>query len=186
MAKRFLILGFLIAAACGGAPSENTDVAPTRESIGTAYAAVPELNLRKEPNDASEVVAMMQEGEPLTLLADKGDWIEVRIDFERTGWAKKAETSEEQPGGQTAGEGGVRFRKPPNPVPSPTPATGEIVLIANVNEYGRVMSIRTETNTTGSSILEAKNTNELQNAEFYPLRRGGKAIPFEYEYRVSY
>lgn len=183
-----LTLAVIAAAAVGcGAPEADTASAPPRAPVGIAYANVAELSVHKEPADASEVVATMSQGEPLTIMSEKGEWVEVRLDFERNGWAKKSDTADELVQQDvSAGSGGVRFKVPPNPVPSQGGATGEIVLIANVNEFGRVMSIRTQSNSTGSTYLEAKNTAELQKAEFYPLTQGGKTVPFEYEYTVSY
>lgn len=188
MVKQLSLLALILIAAAGcGTPATDAANEPIREPVGIAYANVPELSVHKEPAESSEVLATMGLGEPLTIMSDKGEWVEVRLDFERNGWAKKSDTADELVQQDvSAGSGGVRFKKPPNPVPSQGGAYGELVLVANVNEFGRVMSVRTELNTTGSAYLEAKNTSELQNAEFHPLQRDGATVPFEYEYRVTY
>jgi uncharacterized protein YgiM (DUF1202 family) len=179
-----LVLLLVIAAAC----SEKEAPAVMRESIDTYYVAVPELQIRKSPDAGAEVIETFYDGSPLTVLAKQPEWVEVRIDSETSGWVLLSEVSTTEPVADAAdsGPGGARFKKRPSPVYSNTPVTGEIVLEAQVNEYGRVMSVRTISNTTGSVPLEAKNAQELRNAEFFPLRQSGRIVPFVYEYRVTY
>ncbi|MGH9459309.1 MAG: hypothetical protein ACRD2J_16865, partial [Thermoanaerobaculia bacterium] len=109
--------------------------------------------------------------------------------YNQTGWVPTADLTTQAPPSGDVRVGGMpipQFRVPPAPVFSPTGASGQIVLEANVNSSGDVLSVRVLRNTTGREDLALKNIEELKRAKFYPLVRGGGRQPFIYEHRVSY
>lgn len=183
--RTFLILP-LLALACGEkAPS----VPPAREPVAIRYVAADELPIHQAKDEASPVISTFQIGAPVSVLADQGDWSEVRITFDSSGWVRRDQLSDTPPGDIAASGGGSstpRFRVPPAQVFSPGRVSGEIVLEADVNTDGEVTGVRAIANTTGRADLEAKNVEELRKAKFYPLVIGGARKTFIYEHRISY
>lgn len=156
-----------------------------RQPIGILYVAVPELKIHEQPSETSPVVATYREAESVTIYSNRGEWAEVQLFEERSGWARRSELTDQKAG--THGDPSKpRFRVPPSPVWSQKKVHGEIVFEATVNESGTVLSVRTLANSTGDAALEARNRAELMQAKFYPLIRSGGPKPFVYEYRVTY
>ncbi len=186
MARRLLPILALLVAACGETPA---DAPPAREPIAIRYVAAEELPIHRSQDEASPILATYETGERVSVLADQGEWSEVRITFDTSGWVRSAQLSDE-PAGELAASGGgsssPRFKVPPAQVFSPGGVSGDIVLEADVNTDGEVTDVRTVANTTGRMDLEAKNVAELRKATFYPLLVGGARKPFIYEHRISY
>lgn len=182
MAKNLLFALVLAVAlaGCGDPPAGP----PPREAISSMYVNVPELRIYAKPDPTSEVLSTYRVGETVSVLADKGDWVEVRVGMEGSGWAEKKSLSTTREEGSTVDT--PRFATPPNPVFSPNPVKGEIMLEADVNTDGDVTAVRTISNTTGNDALAAKNEEALKLAKFYPIMDHGKAKPFIYMHRVTY
>lgn len=176
----FVTILLVLAAACSEPPAPP----PAREPAGILYVAVPELQIHEQPGEQAPVVATFREGESVTVYAERGDWAEVQLFDDRSGWARRSELTEtrESYGPSTT----PQFRRPPSPVWSPRKVQGEIVLEASVNERGDVLSVRILSNSTGDAALGEQNRSALMAAKFRPLARHGKVHPFLYEYRVSY
>lgn len=179
-----LLLSSLIA--CGGEPSAAEP--PVRETLAIRYVSEPEVQVHAQPDPSSPVLANFQFAETVSVLADQGEWSEIRVNLDQSGWALRSQLSDTSPQAPAAADGSPtpRFKVPPSPIFSPGGASGEIVLEASVNTAGRITDIRTIRNTTGRPDLEAQNKAELMKAEFYPLRSGGELRPFIYEHRVTY
>src|SRR3712207_3081616 len=80
----------LLLAACEGQHTvTDTGTMDTREPLAVKYVGAPELNVRAQPNDTASVLTTYQNGEAVTILADKGEWVEVRTG-DRSGWARAA------------------------------------------------------------------------------------------------
>ncbi|HVR42822.1 MAG TPA: SH3 domain-containing protein [Thermoanaerobaculia bacterium] len=165
---------------------ERAEAPPARDPIGIRYVATDEMPVRGRPAETGAVTARFGVGERVSILAERGEWVEVRITFDRSGWARRDDLSD-SPLTTSGGAGSApRFRTPPSPVFSPTGVSGEIVLEAQVNTDGDIVGVRTLRNTTGRPDLEAKNAAELRGARFYPLIVGGARRSFVYEHRVEY
>lgn len=181
--RRFGFL-LLVLAACAQEKSVNTDTMDTREPVAIRYVGTPELAVREKADDTAEVIATYQNGEAISVLAEKGEWAEVRTG-DRAGWAHAAdltdasekETQEENPQ--------PKFRVMPLPVSAPS-AHGEIYIEANVNSDGEVTDVRLITNTTGSPALAQQNADSLRRAKFYPIMQKGERTPFKYYHKVTY
>jgi uncharacterized protein YgiM (DUF1202 family) len=181
--RRFGFL-LLLLAACAQEKTVNTDTMDTREPVAIRYVGAPELAVREQANDTAEILATYQNGEAISVLAEKGDWVEVRTG-DRSGWAHAAdltnaagkETQEENPQ--------PKFRVMPLPVSAPS-AHGEIYIEANVNSDGEVTDVRLITNTTGSPALAQQNADSLRRAKFYPIMQKGERTPFKYYHKVTY
>ena len=183
--KRALLSLLLVAVAC---KSETvvTDTGPmeTREPVAVRYVGAPELPVREQPNDTAPVIATYQNGEAISVLVDKGEWVEVRTG-DRAGWAKAADLTTAEAKEEAEANPQPKFRVMPLPVSAPS-ARGEIYIEADVNSDGEVVSLRTITNTTGSGALQAQNEAALRQAKFYPIVQDGERKPFKYYHRVTY
>lgn len=177
----------LLALAVIGCAPEAPDLPPTRDAIAIRYVSKPEIQIHAEPRAGAAVLTSYRIGETVTVLSEREDWTEIRLDLERSGWVPSGSLSAEPPQ-RTAADGSPepRFRVAPNPVFSPSGARGEIVLEASVNTDGDVVEVRTLRNTTGRPDLEAQNRSELRKAKFYPLLVNGQVRQFIYEHRVTY
>jgi TonB family protein len=182
--KRLALL-VLLAAACKQ-ETVVTDTTPvdTREPVAIRYVGAPELPVREQPNDTAPILVTYQNGESISVLAEKGEWVEVRSG-DGSGWARAADLTDAA-GRQEAEENPQpKFRVMPMPVSAPS-AKGEIYLEADVNSDGEVTSVRTISNTTGSAALEAQNTNALKNAKFFPIMQNNQRTKFKYYHKVTY
>lgn len=163
-----------------------TDTTPidTREPVAIRYVGAPELPVREQPNDAAPVLVTYQNGEAISVLAEKGEWVEVRAGGQ-SGWAKAADLTSAEAAAEQEDNPQPKFRVMPMPVTAPS-AQGEIYLEADVNTDGDVVNVRTITNTTGSEALAIQNTNALKAAKFYPIMQNNARVPFKYYHRVTY
>ena len=182
--RRIAVLLALALAACRNEPAV-TETVDTREPVGIMYVGAPGgLNVREQANDTAPILATYQNGEAISVLVDKGEWVEVRTG-DRAGWAKKADLTTAT--GKAAEEENPqpKFRVMPLPISAPS-AKGEIYIEADVNSDGDVVNTRLITNTTGSVGLAAQNENALKSAKFYPIIRKNERVPFKYYHRVTY
>ena len=174
----------LLLAGCTSETPVATETMDTRPAIGVQYVGAHELNVRERAEENAPVIATYSNGEAISILSEKGDWVEVRTG-ERAGWAKKADLTTAE--GKTAAEENPepKFRVMPMPVSAPM-ARGEIYIEADVNTDGDVVSTRLITNTTGSSALALQNQTALKSARFYPIVIKGERQKFKYYHRVTY
>ncbi|HEX7828915.1 MAG TPA: SH3 domain-containing protein [Thermoanaerobaculia bacterium] len=179
-----LALAFLALAACTKEAPVVTGTFETREPVAVRYVGSPELNVYEKADDKSPVMATYQNGEAMSILVDKGEWVEVRTG-DRSGWAKASDLTTAE--GKTAQDEDPqpKFKVMPMPVSAPS-ARGEIYLEADVNSDGEVVNIRTITNTTGSDALANQNAAALRSAKFYPIVVKGERKAFKYYHKVTY
>ena len=182
--KRLAMMLVLLAACSREAPVTDTTPIDTREPINISYVGSPELAVRERAADDAPVIATFGNGEAVSVLADKGDWVEVRTG-DRTGWAKKSELTTAAAKEESEANPQPKFRAMPMPVSAPS-ARGEIYIEADVNTDGEVTSVRMIQNTTGSEVLGQQNMDALRNAKFYPIVVKGERQKFKYYHRVTY
>lgn len=182
--KRATLL-LLLAVACKQ-ETVVTDTTPmdTREPVAIRYVGSPELPVREQANDTAPIIATYQNGEAVSILVDKGEWVEVRSG-DRAGWARSADLTSAEARQEQEDNPQPKFRVMAMPVSAPS-AHGEIYLEADVNSDGEVTAVRTITNTTGSLALEAQNTASLKQAKFYPIMQKNQRTKFKYYHRVTY
>ena len=158
--------------------------APARETIEIAYVGAPELNVHAKADDASPVVTKFLNGESVSVLAKKGDWVEVRT-ADGSGWAHGADLTNAAGAKAEEENPTPKFSKPPSPVSQPG-AHGTVYIEAAVNTDGDVTHTQLISNTTGSAALAAQNEAALKQAKFYPIVQKGQKKDFLYYYRVDY
>src|ERR1044071_1556304 len=87
---RLAALLLLLAACKGEVTVTDTGTMDTRDPVAVKYVGAPELQVRAEANDTAAVLATYQNGEAVSVLAEKGEWAEVRTG-DRAGWARAAD-----------------------------------------------------------------------------------------------
>jgi outer membrane biosynthesis protein TonB len=182
--KRYAVLAVLLAACAREAPVTDTTPTETREPISIAYVGSPELPVRERAEDSAPILATYGNGEAVSILAEKGDWVEVRTG-DRTGWAKKSDLTTAEAKQEAETNPQPKFRVMPMPVSAPS-AHGEIYIEADVNTDGDVTALRMVQNTTGSEVLGTQNLDALRHARFYPIVVKGERQKFKYYHRVTY
>ena len=182
--KRLALL-VLLAAACKQ-ETVVTDTTPvdTSEPVAMRYVGAPELPVREQPNDTAPVIATYQNGEAVSVLAQKGEWAEVRTG-DSSGWARMSDLTNAAAKEAYEDDPTPKFRVMPLPVTAPS-ARGEIYIEADVNSDGEVIRTKLITNTTGSPSLAAQNESALQSAKFHPIVQKNERKPFKYYHRVTY
>ncbi|HYR29080.1 MAG TPA: SH3 domain-containing protein, partial [Thermoanaerobaculia bacterium] len=152
--------------------------------IGISYVGAQELPVREAANDTAAVITTYSNGEAISVLADKGEWVEVRTG-DRSGWAKKADLTTAEAKTEAEENPQPKFRVMPLPITAPG-ARGEIYIEADVNTDGDVVSTRIITNTTSSPALATQNEGALKRAKFFPIVVKGERQRFKYYHRVTY
>lgn len=180
-----LLLAFtLVACKEASEPVATTATVDSREPIRVAYVGAPELQVREQANDTAPVLATYQNGEAISVLAENGEWVEVRSG-DGSGWAKTADLTDAAGKASADANPEPKFKVIPMPVSAPS-AHGSIYIRAKVNTDGEVTSTDILENTTGSPVLAEQNANALKSAKFHPLIVKGERRQFEYFHRVSY
>ncbi len=171
-----------LALACG-TKKEPPAAPPSRDTIAIKYAAG-DLEIRDAPRDDATLLSTYKTGESVSILAEQGDWSEIKISFEKSGWARSSNlVATKSEVGSTPDQ--VRFRIAPSPITQPG-VRGIIRLEATVNVHGDVTGVKTLENTTGRTELELRTSDSLRKAKFYPLLKDGKAQQFVYEYTATF
>lgn len=181
--KRIAIL-LLVLAACKAETPAPAATVDERLPIGVWYVGAPELLVREQPNDTAAELATYSNGESVSVLAEKGDWVEVRTG-DRSGWAKRADLTTAERKAQAEENPEPKFRVLPMPVSAPS-AKGEVYIEADVNTDGEVTATRILTNTTGQPALATQNANALRSARFFPIIIKGERQQFKYYHKVTY
>jgi uncharacterized protein YgiM (DUF1202 family) len=173
---------FLLPLNC--AKQEAASASDTREAIQIAYVGAPDLKVHAKPDEASRLLTTFFNGESVSVLSRKGDWVEVRTTG-GSGWARGADLTNAAAAAAEEENPTAKFRVPPAPVSAPA-THGTIYIEAAVNTDGEVTSTKLITNTTGSDALAAQNEAAIKVAKFYPIVQKGEKKPFLYYYRVDY
>ena len=183
--KTTTLLLILALAGCGEKTKafleEPTD---TRGPIATSYVTGPELPVYERADESSPVIITYQNGESVPVLAQKGEWTEIRTG-DRSGWVKSASLGSSKEAAVLQDNVVARFVKAPTSVTNLT-AKGEVYIEADVNTDGDVVNTRIITNTTGSAELAQQNAAALRTAKFYPIVKNGERQVFKYYHRVTY
>jgi len=182
--RAVLLFSFALVACRQNEPAASTATVDTREPVRVAYVGAPELQVREQASDSAPVLSTYQNGEAISVLAEKGEWVEVRSG-DGSGWAEAADLTDAA--GKDAADANPepKFKVVPMPVSAPS-ARGAIYIRAKVNTDGEITSTEILENTTGNTALAEQNASALENAKFHPMIVKGERRQFEYFHRVSY
>lgn len=179
--KRLLFVLLVVLAAC---KQEVVPAPPAHETLEIAYVGAPELSVHSKTDDASPVVTKFLNGESVSILSKKGDWVEVRT-TDGSGWAHAADLTNAAGAKAEEANPTPKFRKPPSPVTQPG-IHGTVYIEAAVNTDGDVTHTTIISNTTGSEAIALQNEAALKQSKFYPIVQKGQKKDFLYYYRVDY
>ncbi len=163
---------------------ETAAVTDTREPIGVQYVGAPEMPVHKWARDDSPVVSKFLNGESVSILARRGDWIEVRT-AGGSGFAHAADVTDAAQAQKDKENPSPKFQHIPSPVTSPG-AHGIVYIEASVNTEGEITGTQIIENSTGQPDLGERNAEALKRARFYPMVIKGQRKSFLYDYRVDY
>src|SRR5881628_1919090 len=114
MMKIWILAVPLLFAACRQEPA-TTIATDTRSPIEIAYVGAPEMQVHKRGDAASPVITTYLNGESVSLLARKGDWVEVKT-AGASGWAHAADLTNAESAKAEEAKPTGRFRIAPSPV----------------------------------------------------------------------
>jgi hypothetical protein len=184
MKLKVSVLVLLLLVACGTKRQVPAASAETpRKAIEILYVGVPQLSVYTQPNDVSPVITTYGYTETVSILARKGDWVEVRT-VDGSGFAHANELINVGEVSKLK-EATPRFMVPPVGVPKGG-VRGEIAFEAKVNTDGVVVDVTTVKNTTRSEALATANAESLKNAKFFPMIQKGQHVAFTYQHHVYY
>ena len=182
--RKIAVAFVLVFAACMSRPPAMPPADATRTAIDIKYVGVPSLNVYAEPNATSQVITTYGYTETVSILAKKGEWVEVRT-VDGSGWSRAADLIGAAEVQAILGTPAPRFATPPVTVPEAR-LHGEISLMAKVNTDGEVIDVWTISDTTKSKKLVDANSAALRQAKFYPIVQKGQRLTFTYKYDVVY
>ena len=182
--RKIAIAFVLVALACTTRPPAAPPADAIRTAIDTKYVGVPSMKIYSEASEISPVVTEYGYTETVSILARRGEWVEVRT-VEGSGWAKEAELIDGATVDEVLKNPAPKFLTPPVAIPQPN-AHGTMALMAKVNTDGSVLEAWKITDTTGSAKLVEANLAALREAKFYPIVQHGQRLTFTYEYDVTY
>ena len=205
MKNRFAAaLCLLLIAGCGGntpapAPSPTprpAEPAPAPVTVeehpgGTVRVNVSTLNVRGEASTSAEIIGHVRRGERLTVIADAGDWLRVKLGDGTTGWVSSELVVREGAATRPRRSGcppdsDYSFVNAPKPAFSEGGAHGIVVIEANVDARGIVTSTRVVSNDTHDDALASLAEREIRNARFAPPVRNCVSRAFVFTYKRAF
>ena len=152
--------------------------------IAIQYVGAPEAAVHKWAKEDSPVITKILNGESVSVMSKRGEWVEVRV-ATNVGFVKASELTDAATAQKEKENPDPKFKNVPSPVTAPG-AHGTVYIEANVNTEGEVTSVKVINNTTGRTDLAERNAAALEHARFYPIVIKGERKPFVYYYRVDY
>ena len=192
----------MILAGCGGSapaphpapssePTASASAASAERIIGSVKVSAATLNVRAEANGEAQIIAHTRRGERLSVLADSGDWLRVRLGDGTTGWVSSQHVLREgsvarprRPG--CPADSDFHFVTTPRPEFSESQAHGIVKVDASVDANGNVTATRIVSNSTGDQSLGALAEREIRVARFSPPIRNCAGRAFIFSYKRSF
>ena len=166
-------------------------MAPEDRAAGTVRVNVSTLNVRGGASTSSEIIGHVRRGERLTLIADAGDWLHVKLNDGTTGWVSSelvvregAATHPRRSG--CSPDSDYSFITAPKPSFSELGPHGMVIIEANVDARGIVTSTRVVSNDTHDDALSSLAEREIRNARFAPPMRNCTARAFVFTYKRAF
>jgi TonB family protein len=194
----------LLLAGCGGnapapAPApEPQPVAPSpaparpdESGLGTVRVNVSTLNVRSDASGSAEIVGHVRRGERLTIIADSGDWLHVKLGDGTSGWVSSQLVVREGAAARPRRAGcppdsNYSFVNAPKPSFDEGGAHGMVVVEASVDARGNVTSTRVVSNDTHDDALASTAEREVRNAKFAPPIRNCVPKAFFFTYKRAF
>jgi uncharacterized protein YgiM (DUF1202 family) len=194
----------LLLAGCGGnaqspaAAPEPRSAAPApapatgeEQATGTVFVNVSTLNIRGDASTSAEIVGHARRGERLIVVGDAGGWLRVRLNDGTAGWVASQLVVREGAAARPRRNGcppdsNYSFISPPKPSFSEDGPHGMVVIEANVDARGIVISTRVVSNATNDVSLAAIAEREIRSARFAPPIRNCAPKAFFFTYKRAF
>jgi len=195
----------LLIAGCGGntpapepapsprpvTPAPAPSTTAEDHAVGTVRVNVSTLNVRGEASTFAEVIGHVRRGERLTVIADAGDWLHVKLSDGTSGWVSSQLVVREGAATRPRRSGcppdsDYSFLNAPKPAFSEGGPHGMVVIEANVDVRGIVTSTRVVSNETHDDALASMAEREIRNARFAPPVRNCVTRAFVFTYKRAF
>jgi uncharacterized protein YgiM (DUF1202 family) len=199
--KRFAVVVLLVAGCASAPPAAPPSTPPPAPApsapamdavIGSVRVNATALNVRSDPSMNGEIVTHAKKGEKLDVLAERGDWLRVRLADGSEGWVSAQHVMRDGASAAKPRRSGCpsdsdyAFAKNPMPVFSDSGAHGMVTVEANVDSKGNVTSTKLISNTTGDESLGFLTEREIRAAKFIPPVRECVPKAFIFTYKRSF
>lgn len=138
------------------------------------------LNVRRDATTRAAVVTRVKRGERLVVLERKGGWVRVLLPNGGSGWVSARYVRSESPCPADKAEAELLSDVPLSF--SEGGSIGTVVVEANVDATGSVVSTRVVSDTTGIPELAQRAESEARTLKFSPPVRDCHPVPFVYTY----
>jgi TonB family protein len=208
----FVVLLALAVSRCASAPADRPSPAAPQPAAAiaepsprrsTVIVTASALNVRSAPAADADVVTKVSRGDELAVLGTSDGWTNVRVSSGATGWVSSQHVSPDgllrEAPKRTAAAKPKRPSRPGCPadsdfsfVKAPVPSFDEVrrpglvVVDANVDAKGNVISTRIVSNSTGDPALAALAEREIRTARFAPPIRNCAPRAFIFSYKRSF
>ena len=170
-------------------PAPESEPAPAAAEVSWLVSAK-SVNIRETASTKAATVARLSKGARLTSFEEKDGWLRVKLPDTRIGWIRKDLLKKD--------DGCLPDRKevlltPPMlrmsdgaGTPGTAGAKGKIVVEADIDENGKVRSVRVVTNETGSAERAETAKSEVQGVTFLPPVKKCRVTGFTYVYTRTF
>ena len=182
-----------VAASCRTAPAPPPPPPPPQvEPEAPAPAPAPvmvtvtgtRLNVRQGPSVDTATLAKVKRGEKLTVVAEEGEWLQVSLPGDKTGWVSGRYVKRETPCPPDKPEPEI-LDGPPFSF-SEGATLGKVVIDIAVDAAGTVTATKVTSNTTGDQGLADHALEEAKSFRFAPPVRRCRPVAFTYVYTRNY
>lgn len=162
-------------------PAPEEKPAPTQFFVRVVGSR---LNVRQGPNVDTPAVAKVKKGAKLAVIGQDGDWFQVRLSDDKTGWVLGKYVSKDQPCGPDKATAEI-LNAPPLSFTEGRPL-GRVVVEATVDASGSVVRTKVIQDTTGDDALAKQAETELRALKFAPPIRKCRPLPFIYTFTRNF
>ncbi|MDL2716464.1 MAG: SH3 domain-containing protein [Acidobacteriota bacterium] len=184
---------------CSSAPPPPPPPAPEPAPEPAAEAAAAETawvvtaktaNVRDSASTKAGTVAKLKKGDRLTGYEEKDGWLRVKLKDTRAGWIRKDLLKKDD--GCLPDRREVLLTPPMlhmsegSGASGTASAKGKVVVEADIDENGKVRSVRVVTNETGSPARAETAKSEVQGVTFQPPVKKCRVTGFTYVYTRTF
>ncbi len=164
--------------------TQSAESAPTAEAVERAWIVPKTVNVRETPSTSAATIAKATKGTRLTSFEEKDGWVRVKLADKRIGWIRKDLLKSDT--GCPPDRKEVMLEPPMIRMSDAPGAKGKVVVEADIDESGKVKSVRVVSNETGSAERAEAVKAEVQTVKFQPPIRHCKVSGFTYVYSKTY